>query len=177
MRTLGAVLAVATAATAGIAAAAAPPVADAPGLVVSHQGRVFVEGAPVARGSLPAWSPDGSRIAYARTGAIYVANGDGSGERRLTTMREPVSFPARSPDGRTIAISASTDAYNADIFLVRADGSGLRRLTRTQGRTTASARRASPTSRPTGSASRSRRTATATSSSTRSASTGATSGG
>ena len=125
MRTLGALLAVATAATAGIAAAAAPPVADAPGLVVSHQGRVFVEGAPVARGSLPAWSPDGSRIAYARTGEIYVANADGSGERRLTTMREPVSFPAWSPDGRTIAFAGVRD-----VFAVPAAGGSVRNVTR-----------------------------------------------
>jgi TolB protein len=41
--------------------------------------------------------------------------------------------PAYSPDGRTIAITASTDAFNGDVFLLRADGSGMRRLTRSQG--------------------------------------------
>lgn len=37
----------------------------------------------VIRGGSPTWSPDGRMIAFGRHPAIYVANADGSGERRL----------------------------------------------------------------------------------------------
>src|SRR4051812_31809435 len=51
----------------------------------------------------PAWSPDGSRIAFARGSeklAIWVRESDGS-ERRLTRMHGPVVdfWPAWRPDG------------------------------------------------------------------------------
>jgi Tol biopolymer transport system component len=46
----------------------------------------------------PAWSPDGTTIAFVRdTRAIYVVNVDGSGQRRLRSK----TFDGRSsPDGR-----------------------------------------------------------------------------
>jgi dipeptidyl aminopeptidase/acylaminoacyl peptidase len=37
----------------------------------------------IADGMSPSWSPDGSHIAYARRGALYVANSDGTHVRRL----------------------------------------------------------------------------------------------
>jgi Tol biopolymer transport system component len=64
----------------------------------------------VANASDPAWSPDGSKIAYvsygsrvANGGFVTVANIDGSGARRLTTSLENESQPAWSPGGRQIA--------------------------------------------------------------------------
>ena len=59
---------------------------------------------PAVTGPL-AWSPDGSRIAFARLGEvsyqIYVMNADGSGQRKLT--RNPGDFISSwSPDGRKI---------------------------------------------------------------------------
>jgi len=41
-----------------------PPVANAPGLVVSQSGRIHLAGKLVTRGTQPVWSPDGSRIAF-----------------------------------------------------------------------------------------------------------------
>ena len=49
----------------------------------------------------PAFSPDGKRIAFARTGVgIVTMNVDGTGIRRLTTNGRD-GFPAWSPDGKT----------------------------------------------------------------------------
>ncbi len=80
---------------------------------------------------LPAWSPDGSRIAFDELQPgkcecridIYVVRADGSGRRRLT-RRGLNSAPAWSPDGKLIAF----DGSNA-ISVVAPDGSGERRLT------------------------------------------------
>ena len=112
-------------ATATATVGAAPPVASHPGLVVSHGGRIYVEGRPVAGGSQPTWSPDGRRIAYSRLGEIYVADADGRNERRITTMAQPVSHPAWSPDGRTIAFAGIRDVYTVPVR-----GGGPRNLTR-----------------------------------------------
>jgi Tol biopolymer transport system component len=77
----------------------------------------------------PTWSPDGRRIAFVRGYHLYLVNVDGSGLRRLT-LRIPEGTPQTtgprrggqvvwSPDGRTIYFGR---------YLVRADGSGARRL-------------------------------------------------
>src|SRR5580765_5744168 len=51
----------------------------------------------------PAFSPDGTRIAFARTGiGIVTMNLDGRDVHRLTTNGRD-SFPAWSPDGKQIA--------------------------------------------------------------------------
>jgi hypothetical protein len=56
------------------------------------------------RGYRPAWSPDGTRIAFTsdRDGprAIYVMNEDGSDVKRLTPLTWASFRPAWSPDGR-----------------------------------------------------------------------------
>ncbi len=88
----------------------------------------------------PAWSPDGRRIAFVsrRDGnsEIYVMNADGSGKRNLTRDRANDDYPTWSPDGRRIAFlrgppqAASRDRYGYHLYVVNADGSGLRRLTR-----------------------------------------------
>jgi TolB protein len=86
---------------------------------------------------LPAWSPDGSRIAYVvwargeRSPQLYVVNPDGTGEARLTDLRSDgmgAYSPSWSPDGGTIAIEVFEDG-NWNLYLARADGSGVRELT------------------------------------------------
>jgi TolB protein len=52
----------------------------------------------LTRGGWPAWSPDGSKIAFHRSGNVYVVHADGSHERRLV----PGGFAAWSPDGTQI---------------------------------------------------------------------------
>jgi Tol biopolymer transport system component len=91
----------------------------------------------------PAWSPDGTKIAFASNRDhlqefsldIYVMNADGSGVTRLTT-NERAFDPAWSPDGTRIAFVHSTNAltdthpYNYDdIYLMNSDGSGITNLT------------------------------------------------
>jgi TolB protein len=68
----------------------------------------------LAPGVDPAWSPNGSMIAFMRASddgrsGIYVMNADGTGERRLTTNPQGMDEgPSWSPDGRTIVFSRST---------------------------------------------------------------------
>jgi Tol biopolymer transport system component len=77
----------------------------------------------------PAWSPDGTRIAFAsrRGGAfdIYVMNADGTGTRRLTSTKESDSHPTWSSDGNQIAF---VRGGSGDIYVMNADGSDARRI-------------------------------------------------
>lgn len=96
------------------------------------------------------WSPDGSKIVFTRSPNyddadypqdIWVMDADGTHERRLTDWDGFDSFPVWSPDGRWIAFASDRDAtpeeqasfrrgeaYDVSIYLMRADGSDVRRL-------------------------------------------------
>jgi TolB protein len=88
----------------------------------------------------PEWSPDGRRIAFAsrRDGQseVYVMDADGSGKRNLTRDRAYDDYPTWSPDGRRIAFLRGRQRqshwphrfYSYHLYVVNADGSGLRRL-------------------------------------------------
>lgn len=84
----------------------------------------------------PAWSPDGSRIAFIsnRTGALklWVMEADGSRPRQVTSGPAEDDAPAWAPDGRTIAYVSIREG-NADIYTISPDGAGSRRLTTTPG--------------------------------------------
>jgi TolB protein len=60
---------------------------------------------------------------------LWVMSADGSGQRALKAGRTPAA-PAWSPDGRRIAFEADDSDTFRDIYVINADGSGLRRLTR-----------------------------------------------
>jgi Tol biopolymer transport system component len=79
----------------------------------------------------PAWSPDGTRIAFAsaRDGSfdIYVMNADGTGTKRLTSTDDNDQGPTWSPDGSRIAFARSGDGGH--VYVMNADGTGVRRLT------------------------------------------------
>ena len=80
----------------------------------------------------PAWSPDGTRIAFesARDGneEIYVMNADGSGLARLTNNPAWDGGPAWSPDGARIAFSSNRDGVS-EIYVMNTDGTNVARLT------------------------------------------------
>ncbi|MEA2238256.1 MAG: TolB protein [Thermoanaerobaculia bacterium] len=76
----------------------------------------------------PAWSPDGTQIAFTRGLDIFVMNADGTNPIRLTAFTAINSAPAWSPDGRQIAFHSSRDG-NFEIYVMNADGSNQTRLT------------------------------------------------
>lgn len=90
-----------------------------------------------------AWSPDGTKIAFIsqRNGnnEIYVMNADGSNPVNLTNHPDSDTLPVWSPSGNRIAFSTDREsvgpvlsadqkvifpAYNVEIFVMNADGSG-----------------------------------------------------
>jgi len=79
----------------------------------------------------PAWSPDGSRIAFSsdRDGdlEIYTMLSDGSDVRQLTDNQSDDEYPSWSPDGSRIAFSSNRDG-DYQIYTMLSDGSDVRRL-------------------------------------------------
>ena len=78
----------------------------------------------------PAWSPDGSQIAYNSEGSdggsrdIWVMNQDGSDRRQLTADPADDFYPDWSPDGTRIVFERCSDLSHCDLWIVAADGSG-----------------------------------------------------
>lgn len=85
----------------------------------------------------PAWSPKGDKILYARSEGgfqIHSINPDGSGDIQLTTVGSNEN-PSWSPDGRLITFS-SKRAGGDGIYVMRGDGSGQTKVSRTRGGST-----------------------------------------
>jgi WD40 repeat protein len=79
-------------------------------------------------------SPDGGRIAFASSSdegsGVVVMNADGSGSHRVTPRNEYAFEPAWSPDGRLLAYVRQDELGRRELWAVRSDGNGRRRLTR-----------------------------------------------
>jgi TolB protein len=92
-------------------------------------------------GDGPDWSPDGSRILFRINESQGFLNSDlvtirpdGSGLRRLTHFPPDrmVLSASYSPDGRFITVALGGVDGQPDVFVMRADGTGLQPVTRTQ---------------------------------------------
>ena len=73
----------------------------------------------------PAWSPDGTKLAFASGGEIWVINADGTNERRVTTNTSTDTDPAWSPDGAKILFAKG----GSGISVINADGTNETFLT------------------------------------------------
>ncbi|PUA16973.1 Tol-Pal system beta propeller repeat protein TolB [Glaciimonas sp. PCH181] len=84
----------------------------------------------------PAWSPDGSKVAYVsfeqKKPVVYVQNLITKQRTVVANYKGSNSAPSWSPDGTKIAIALARDSLT-QVYVVNADGSGLRRLTNTNG--------------------------------------------
>ena len=80
----------------------------------------------------PAWSPDGTRLAYVsfeqKKPVVYVQSLTTGGRSAVANFWGSNSAPAWSPDGRRLAVVLSKDG-GSQIYLINADGSGVTRLT------------------------------------------------
>jgi TolB protein len=89
----------------------------------------------------PAAAVNQGTIAYVRGGAeIHLIEPDGSGDRRVWSLPRPelaatmgITGVAWRPDGKEIAFSSGHEAaqslYQSDLYAVRPDGTGLRKIT------------------------------------------------
>jgi hypothetical protein len=98
----------------------------------------------------PSYSPDGTQIAFrgdldlaepSGDEELYVMNSDGTNVRQLTSNADFDSAPSWSPDGKRIlferalagTFTPGVEAQEKDVYVMRADGSHVRRLTDSPG--------------------------------------------
>jgi len=81
----------------------------------------------------PAWSPDGSRLAYVsfenRMAAIYVQELSTGARTRVSARGGVNGAPAWSPDGRKLALTLSRRDGNLDVYVLTLADQSLARIT------------------------------------------------
>jgi len=81
-------------------------------------------------GGWPAWSPDGSKIAYSARDDIYVMGADGSHARRVTTAAGGDFSPEWSPDARTLVyVHGHNREPDREVYTIPVAGGSPTRLT------------------------------------------------
>src|SRR5262245_50790603 len=68
-------------------------------------------------GQYPSWNADGTKLAYSRSGDLFVADADGSDEVQLTSGGAADREPSWSPDGTQIAFTRE-ESNDRDVAVV-----------------------------------------------------------
>jgi eukaryotic-like serine/threonine-protein kinase len=75
------------------------------------------------------WSPDGRQLAFAKGSDIFLANADGTNDRKLITVSGRAFYIRFSPDGTRLRFTLGTPQTNSSsIWEINADGSDLHAL-------------------------------------------------
>jgi len=92
------------------------------------------------------WSPDGRLLVYRRKfsqfrSQVFLARGDGSGQRNLSSTNSYDGWPAWSPDEHHIVFASNRmepgrGSLNQAIFIMTSDGKDVRLISDTSGRNT-----------------------------------------
>ena len=81
---------------------------------------------------LPAWSPDGTRIAFVSMAgqkeAIYLIHADGSNRQQLTDTAAVAFGPTWAPDGTRILYTSNTSG-NDQLYIMNLDSRNLKQVT------------------------------------------------
>jgi Tol biopolymer transport system component len=87
------------------------------------------------RAAAPVWSPRENTLAYeARCGIRLMSLAASTASPNLTKRCVPVhGMPVWSPDGQKIAVNSTARGAARGIYVMNADGSGIRHLTRATG--------------------------------------------
>lgn len=124
-------LALALLALAGATAPASPPAGTPdPNQVAA----AFERMAKIKSSFSPSLSPDGKQVAFAsnRSGGVqqvWIADTEKPGQpRQVSTLEDPVTNIAWSPDGKWIAVSVVTGGFE-QVYVMHPDGTGLQRIT------------------------------------------------
>jgi Tol biopolymer transport system component len=84
--------------------------------------------------SLPAWSPQGDKIAFLSNKRVYVMNSDGTGRLPLSDLPTDATTPTWAPDGTRLAFvendpNAIYQGHSAwSVWIVNTDGTNLHKL-------------------------------------------------
>lgn len=83
---------------------------------------------PIQLARNPALSPDGSTLAFAWNGDIWLVDASGGTPRQITTSPAEDGEPAFSPDGKQIAFTSDRSG-SKQLYIVSLDGGSPRQLT------------------------------------------------